>query len=536
MKKLLSLIKVSLSHDMNIFKINTRKPNKFTKILPILLTLYLMFILGTYSAMLMDKLKPMHLEFITLTLFGLAISILTFMEGIYKSGQLLFNCKDDNMLLSLPIKKSTVLFIRFFKFYIFELLYNSLFILPAMIIYAVNVIPNCDYYLTSFIALFLLPIIPIILSCIIGFIITYLSSIFKGKNIFQTIFTMTFLLAFLYLSFNMDRYITNIVEKATSINDFVVKLYYPVGAYISLVNNFNILKLCIYLLIHLGIVFVMLFILGKIYFKINSNSKRILTSHKSKKYIMKRQSKVISFIKKELNRFFFTPVFITNAGFGLILFIIACASIAIKFDSIIGVIASANLGIDISMIQTYLPAIMFGVVCFGSVMTSITSSMISLEGNSFNILKSLPLKPVKIVLYKVLAALVIMIPCIFIGDIIIFIRFKFKLISIILILLASILLPLVTELIGIIINLKYPKMDASNDTEVVKQSMSSLISTFIGMGLLAVTVFLIFNFIDHGFNSNLIILLFIGIYGLICLILLLILSKNCTKDFNNINI
>ena len=535
MKKTLSLIRISLNHDMNIFKINKKKQGKFSKtILPIILMLYLMFIAAFYANALLGELKPLHLEYIVLTLFSLAITILSFMEGIYKSGSLLFNCKDDNLLLSLPIKKRTVMLIRVLRFYIFELLYNSLFILPAMIVYAISIMPSLNYYLTSFIALLLLPIVPIILSCIVGFIITYLSSRFKGKNIVQTIFTTLLLLCILYFSFNSDNYVNDIVSKASGLNDLVTKLYYPVGAYISLVNNFDIIKLLIYIIIHIVIILITIFILGKVYFKINSNSKSVIAHSKSKKINIKTNSKCTSFIKKEFNKFVSTPVFITNAGFGLVLYIIACVLISIKFDGFAETIISTG-ELNIDMVYNLLPIIMFGIICFGSLMTSITSSMISLEGKTINLLKSLPLKPINIVLYKVLTSLVIIVPCIIVGDIILFIRFHIDITSILLLLIASVLLPFVTELIGIIINLKYPKMDAINDTEVVKQSMSSFVSTLIGMILLGITAVSLFTLLNFNIPNNIILLLFIGIYGIICLILYLTLVKTCDKSFNNIN-
>jgi len=164
MKKIVSLIKVSLNHDMNIFKINSKKQNKFTKFgLPLFFTLSIMFLFGIYANELIKLLKPVHLEFVVLTLFAFFITILTFIEGVYKSGSLLFNCKDDQLLFSLPIKKSTVLFIRIFKLYCFEFLYNSLFLLAPIIIYAYYVQPSWTYYLASLIALILLPIVPIVL-------------------------------------------------------------------------------------------------------------------------------------------------------------------------------------------------------------------------------------------------------------------------------------------------------------------------------------------------------------------------------------
>ena len=106
----------------------------------------------------------------------------------------------------------------------------------------------------------------------------------------------------------------------------------------------------------------------------------------------------------------------------------------------------------------------------------------------------------------------------------------------ILILIASLLLPFVAELIGIIINLKYPKMDASNDTEVVKQSMSSVVATFIGMGLLGATIVFMVVLFSMELSNSLIMLIVLGIYALVCLGLWTVLNKTCEKSFNSITV
>ena len=127
MKKLISLIKVSLNHDMDIIKVGTKKQSKASKVvLPLILTIYIMGVFAFYAFGMIAVLKDSHQEYFVLSLFSFATSLLAFIEGIYKSGPLLFNCKDDQLLLSLPIKRRTVLFIRIFKFYLFELLYMLL--------------------------------------------------------------------------------------------------------------------------------------------------------------------------------------------------------------------------------------------------------------------------------------------------------------------------------------------------------------------------------------------------------------------------
>ncbi len=535
MNKIFSLIKVSLSHDMTILNIKTKKKSFFSKILlPLIILLYIMFVFGFYAERLIRVLKPVHLEFVMLTLFALGMSIITLIEGIYKSSSLLFNCKDDNLLLSLPIKRGTVLFIRILKFYIFELLYNSLFLLPAIGVYAYFVNPAWTFYLSSVLALLFLPIVPIILSCVIGFIVSYFSSRFKGKNVFETIFTVLFLLLVIFISYRMEGFVSNLAQKAMSLNDIITRVYYPVGAYISLITSFKWTTLVLFTLIHLVIFALTIFILGRMYFRVNSGAKRVLIKHNNKKYLIKKSSQGKALIKKEAKKFFLTPVFITNAGFGLVLFLIACVVGSLRFDSLISTILKENPEFNSNIIKSIIPLIMFGLVSFTAFLTSITSSMISLEGKSFNLLKTFPIKPIKIIYYKIVTALLIMVIPILLGDIFIFIKFKFDIISIVLILIASFLLPLVSEMIGIIINLKYPKMDATNDTEVVKQSMSSLVSTFIGLGLVALVIVLGVIMAIHKVSYNLIMLLFIIFFALVAGLLVLLLHKTCDKNFNDI--
>ena len=537
MKKFFSLIKASMTEGMNLFKVSTKNKNTFTKILlPIILTIVLMGAMYSYSELIMNELQSVNMEFVLLTLFIILTSIMTLIEGIYKSGNLLFNCKDDNLLLSLPIKRSTILFIRVFKFYVFELLYNSIFLLPAMIVYARYIKPGIMYYIVSFIGLLLFPIIPILVSCLVGTFITFVASKFKGKNLVQTLITVIFLLGIMYFSYNSENLVTNIAKNAASINDFITKLYYPAGAYIELVTKFNLLKLLEFIFVNLVVFIVSIILIGRVYFNINSSVKSIKTKKSSKKYKIKTSTPIKALIKKEFSRFINSTVFVTNAGFGLVLFVLGSILITVKFDSIADMLIKNELIIDLEYIKSCMPVILFGFICFTSFMTSITSSMISLEGKSFNILKSLPIKPYKIIKAKILTAILIMLPCILIGNIIVFIRFSFDLLSVILILLASILLPLIAETIGIIINLKYPRMDAKNDTEVVKQSMSSSISVFIGMAIIGITIFLLFKALNANIPNNIIMIIFIIVYTIIYSGLTIFLHKTCDKSFDNISV
>ena len=59
-------------------------------------------------------------------------------------------------------------------------------------------------------------------------------------------------------------------------------------------------------------------------------------------------------------------------------------------------------------------------------------------------------------------------------------------------LIAVVVIPLVTELVGILVDLKYARFDSESDAVVVKQSASVMTATFLGLGMVLVAISLTF--------------------------------------------
>ena len=536
MKKMYSLIKACMTNDMHLFKIKTKKK---TKLLPIFLAIYLMFYIGTSAYFQFEKLEPFNLQSILLSFYVFGIALVTIIEGIYKIGPILFNCKDDDLLLSLPIKRRTVLFIRIFKFYIFELLFNTFLLLPIMISYIFFIKSlNWTYFLTSFIMLIFLPIIPIIISCLIGAFTTSISSKFKYKNLVQIVLSMSLVLVIMYISFNVKNLFSYFTEYAKNINDIIIKIYYPAGVYGKLITNFNILDLLTFILVNILLFAITLFILNKIYFKINSRLKKVVASKKVdvKDLKIKSNYKIISLIKKELKTLFNTPVYIINSSFSLLLYIIISVIILFKFDSVITLLTSTTgIKIPIDFILNNKSIIILILISMTSYMASMTNSLISLEGRGINILKSLPLNAITILMSKIYTCLLFTTPVLFIGDILLFLKFKTNIIECILLLILSILIPLVSHFIGILVNLKYPKLDAENSTEIVKQSMSSFLAVMIGIVLFIITTAITIALIKI-INIKVLLILYIVLYLIIDYILYMVLIKKGAKEYNSLSI
>ena len=295
-------------------------------------------------------------------------------------------------------------------------------------------------------------------------------------------------------------------------------------------------------MIHLGIFSLGILVLGKYYFKINSRLKKVETTTNKKKsrienLTIKTKSPLQAIIAKEIKTFFKTPVFIINAGFALVLFMIATIGIAFKYNSFIDLFASDEnaFGLAKETIINNLSILILMIILVTSYMTSITSSVISLEGRNIRILKSLPIKVKTILMGKVLAPLLITTPVLLIGDIILFMVMKIGIIEALLLIVLSILIPSVSHFIGIIVNLQYPKLEWENTAEVVKQSASSFISVMIGIVLMIITLVIVSSTIGHIKPLIILIIMFL-LHAIINAILYLYLTKNGVKSFNKLSI
>ena len=374
--KTISLIKAVFSEDMNLFKVSYKKNNKLTKILfPIFLFLLISFSIGSYSFMMADVLHEFNLTYIMISMFIMAVSIITFIEGIYKSQGMLFNSKDDDLLFSLPIKKSEILFVRILKLNIFQYLFNLMFLLPAFVTYIYYENPGISFYLLSILMSIFVPIIPTIISSIIGYIIKMLSSKVKSKKLVETIISFFVFILIFILSFNIESFVANLGENAKSINDILIKIYYPIGLYNNLIINFNILDLIKLLLINIIPLIIFIVLGSKYYFKLISKTKEVYIKAKvnNKERIYIKRGKISSLIRKELRRYLSSPIYILNTSFGLLFCLVGTIALIFNNSILDSVELLKESGIELPTFVIFYIFILFIVS-----MTEITASSISL--------------------------------------------------------------------------------------------------------------------------------------------------------------
>ena len=117
----------------------------------------------------------------------------------------------------------------------------------------------------------------------------------------------------------MEKSIADIAEKASSINELLTKIYYPLGLYINLITNFKILDLLKLLLVNIIPLYIFIMIGSIYYINIIFKSTEISIVKNNKKGRVISRKPIISLTIKELKRYLSSPIYMFNTGFGLLI-------------------------------------------------------------------------------------------------------------------------------------------------------------------------------------------------------------------------
>lgn len=535
MRELITVLKATMAGQMNIFKLGNKNNAKGLvkkvkgNLLVIFLTLALLFVFGSYAYMMAEPLHKIGLTYIIIILFAFVSTILVFMQGVYRSQGVLFDAKDSDLLFSMPIKKKTIFAARLIKLVSFEYIWTFISMVPVFVVYVMFEKINIEFILTALVIFITIPIIPIIVASIIGYVIQGISSRFKMHKILEFVFNVVLILVIFYFSFSIQSFITDIASKAQSLNDMITRIYYPIGIYGQCITQFSILKIMGLLAANIAILAIYVYIFSILYFKIIS---KLSEKHSRSDYQMKElKTNTIraALVKKELKRYFSSPMYVLNTLFGPILLIISSVYIIFSrsgFEEIVqGEFGAAALN--------YMPIVYMLFMMFIIFTTAVTASSISLEGKSLWLTKSLPVSEKDIFLSKIIVNLMAIIPFTVISLIVFAIKLKLSLFYIIASLVEIIIASLLVSVMGLVINLKYPKLKFKSDIEVVKQSVSVLISVYAGFAFVGVPVLLFF--VLEITNIQLYITLTLAALAVILIIMWSLLLNYGVKKFRTLN-
>ena len=488
MSNLFILLKNSFINNSGINSLKkgtaNNKENKkllFTTVTIILIGILICTMSAGYSVAIGTALKEMgHLDLL-LVIAAITSSLISFFMSIYKAQGFLFSSKDYELLMSLPVKTSTILGSKIISMLSINIIITTLVLVPAGIVYYIfNGSLSWVYFLLLIIGIILISLLPLIMASLFAVIITFISSRFKHKNIAITIIGMLFFIFIMFISMNMNTYANSFMKNSKEIVESISGIY-PPAIYFkeTLVNNdyISLLKLVMISVIPF-LAFIGLF--NKTYKTINGKLSETYKKANYKIKGLKISSPLKAILIQELRRYIATPIYVMNTAIGPIIMLIASISTLFigkdTIDEILGYSEMSNV----------IPVILLNAFMFLIGLSCTTNSSISLEGNRLWIIKSLPIDVKTIFKGKILMNLVITVPAIIISNIVIAIGIKLSIKYLIINIIITNIFALLSSILGLLINLYFPKMEWSNPTSVVKQSAAVLVTILSTIGVVII--------------------------------------------------
>jgi len=475
-------------------------------------------------------------------LFFMVAFVLQLALGAIKAKSLIYRDKDLDLLSALPVKGVHVVAARLLRLYLEGLVLTAILFLPGMIICGIYTDAGVLFFLNMIPGLFILPILPAAVSAWFGILFAKIIAGMKHKVLAEVMLVLFVVIGiFLLSSFSSTGKLSydstdssavteeSMNAEASSATDSSVisgdeeklsedgtekqsgrlskaerkrkrkaeeeKLKKEMEeAAKSVVRNIETgmppvramgdaflkpdpARLLIYLVLSLFVMGLTILMIGSNFFKLSAGLRTVSYHRDYTLGALREQTVMTALMKKEAARYFSSGIYVTNTIIGPILAV--AIAVAFWFIDPADFVSTRGLPVTVT-ITAGLPYFLTGF--FG--MMSISSSSISMEGKSWWIPRSLPLGTKEILGAKLLFNLIAVAPVYGLMEILLLFTVRVSFMERLwLLIIPAVGIPF-SILFGLFLNLKFPKMQWENATEVVKQSAASGLSILGGFILL----------------------------------------------------
>ena len=467
------------------------------------------------------------------TLASLISSALCLFGSIFTTKTQIFESKDNELLLSMPIPPKYILISRILVLLVVNYILEALVMLPALVMYGITIGYTIVGFIFALLSFILIPFLTLAVSAIIAWIISFIASKIRNKTFVSTAMFIVFFAAYMYFCFSLGSITGSGEEMNIDLsglkNTFI---FYYLGDSIS---NENLLHFVIFTLVAVIPAIITFLVISYSFIKIIT-TKKTAKKAEFKGNKDKSSSPFMALVKKELKRFFTSTAYIMNCGIGSIMLAILSVVVAINAPSILEAIevqfSDPTQAVPKELIYSFIPVIIAVASSFIVSMSLVSAPSISLENNNLWILHSLPIKPKTILFAKITNHMIICTPVSITAVIIACVSLKVSFINVLLVVLTNIAIIAFSGYFGMLLGLKFPKFDWQNENVAVKQGFA-IFGTMFGSMIYAMILSVI-TFIVAVFNATLALVVMIIPSLVLCVLLHLYFVYKSEKDFEKL--
>ncbi|MFA5562530.1 MAG: hypothetical protein WDA00_07835 [Eubacteriales bacterium] len=473
---------------LSAFKGSKKRRERPSPLMLVLIGLLVLYVVGAMVGMVVmmawlmcPPLAEMGLGWLYFAYFAIMAFAVSLIAGVFMAKSQLFEAKDNEQLLSLPLPPRVILLSRMLSLYLFDLLFFLFILVPVYVVWLI-VGTFSPLGLCLFVpGLLLFPLLSLAASALLGWLLAMATARIRYKNLLSLLLAIPLTLGALYANLMMYQWIGALAASGAEIAGVVRRVMYLFYCFGKVAAEGAALP---FLLFAAGTVLpfaLCLLVLDRTFLRV------LTTKYAGKKAVYTERATAAraplsAFTRKELRRFFSSAGYMLNAGIGLIFVLVGAVALLVKGPELIGLLAEAGLGAFAG--GQMLGAVVVGALCALGGMTFISAPAVSLEGSSLWIPCSLPVHGRVPLHAKTLAHLTICLPVNLFASLCAIVALRLPPLMALFVVVLPALFSVFCGLTGTIANVYFPKLDWMDETVAVKQSMSVLLAMLAATGLL----------------------------------------------------
>ncbi len=406
-------------------------------------------------------------------MFSLIAFSFIFLFSIFETKGELFDCKDNEILLAMPIPAGSIVISRILTVLIYNYVESALVLIPAIAVFLISGGSPLYALVGGGLALLGIPLIATSLASGVGYIVAVVSHRMKNKTLVTTVLSAAFLIAYFVLYFS---FLGSDVPESDAI-------VIPENPIITAIGSFCCLDpLAV-------VIFILLTVFTSVlaYRLITRNYLAIITDSRGvKKNVYHREalasrSALSAVTRKELRRFFSSSTYMLNSAMGLIMLVLLAGYALFERETLLSAVDMLSAELPMITKDGILPPVAITAIIFISATNTISAAALSLEGKSLWILRSMPIPARTVLLGKALVHLIVTTPPTVLSSVLLGIAIEAPIYWWPYLIVVPIASNFLFALLGIVLNTLFPKLEFENEAQPVKQSLSIFLMMLCGV-------------------------------------------------------
>lgn len=422
------------------------------------------------------------LYFTLFTVLGLFMGVF---GSVFNTFSSLYQAKDNDLLLSMPIPIRAILASRLLGVYLMGLMFSGVVLLPAVIFYwcAADASPSAiagGMMLVLAVSLFVL-----VLSCVLGWVVAKISAKLKRKNFLTVFIALVFFGLYYMVCFRASDLLNELLANLTAVGDAVRGAAYPLYL-LGRMGEGDWLAIAFVMAVTLALCALTYLVLSRTFIGIATASGTTAKAEYREKAV-KAAGASSALLRKEFGRFTSSPNYMLNCGLGTVMLPLLGVVLLIKRGDLLSLLSQA-LGARAPDITAVL---LCAALCLVGAMNDMTSSSVSLEGKCLWQAQSLPVKPWQVLRAKLLVQVLITGVPMLLASVCVVLAVRPGLLAAVLLAVMPQTFVWLSAAFGLTMDLKRPNLTWTNEITVIKQRLTVLLA-MLGGWVYAVVIGLLY--------------------------------------------